>query len=361
MPTTIAAWSTCLALAALPGRGDQAPRRALETLLSDGLGFTSRQIAAIERGEAVTAQLQSSVDHELAIAGVVRIEGTMERTVAVIRDVEHFESGGRFLQRQRLSTPPRVEDFSAFRLAPADLAALRTCRPGRCGVKLDVDGFAAFGALEWTKPDAAARANALAVERALRQVRTYRAEGDGGLPDYADGERPFAVAKEFREMVAGSRPLNLLGRGLIEALIAYPGSLPTGTEDSFYWSVVDLGLKPVFRIHHVLIRRLGEPAALRYVTATRLVYANHYFNTGLEVRGVIDDAAHAGRAHFLITLTLLRLDGLTGFWGRIAKARIRAGSRRAVAEALLATRRRVEAADIDNDGVNDLATERWVR
>ena len=82
--------------------------------------------------------------------------------------------------------------------------------------------------------------------------------------------------------------------------------------------------------------------AIRYLMATRMLHANHYFNTGLEVRALIDDPERPGRAHYLVTLNVARLDGITGFLGRVAKVRVRAVSRDALATALRATKQRAE-------------------
>ena len=142
-------------------------------------------------------------------------------------------------------------------------------------------------------------------------------------------------------MVTRSTALGTLAGDLMDVLLHYPGGRPSDADEIFYWSVSDLGLKPVFRVHHVVIRQLAPAANLRYVMATRLLYADHYFNTGLDVRALIDDPAPGG-AHILVTLSLARLDGITGLLGRVARIKVRAASRDALATAMRATRDRAE-------------------
>lgn len=115
----------------------------------------------------------------------------------------------------------------------------------------------------------------------------------------------------------------------------------------------DLGLKPVFRLSHVVIRHLEAAAGPRHVIATRLLYANHYFNAGLEVRALFDDPARPGRAHVLVTLNHARLDGLTGLLGRVARARVRAASRDALLTSLRTAKQRAEARQIARSGPDD--------
>jgi hypothetical protein len=318
-------------------------RPFIERLLVDSLGFSAAQLAAVRRGDPVTVALPGSVDRELVLAGAIRIAASTDRTVAIMRDIERFEAGVRFLARQQLSDPPRAEDFARFALTSGDVAALRRCRPGRCDVKLDVEAFPAIAAIDWTARDAAERANVLLRSRALAYVEGYRQRGAGAAFVYRDRERPVVASQEFADMVTRSRPLGLLAHEVSALLLQYPVARPPGGDEVFYWSVSDLGLKPVFRVHHVVLLRPEAASELRQVMATRLLYANHYFNSALDVRALIDDPSPSGAAHILVTVSLARLDGITGLLGRVARRRVREASRQALATTMLAARDRAEA------------------
>ena len=80
--------------------------------------------------------LPARVNREVAVAGVVRINAPAGTLARLVQDIENFERGEGFLATRRLSNPPSVEDFATFRLPAEDLTALRSCRPGRCAVKL---------------------------------------------------------------------------------------------------------------------------------------------------------------------------------------------------------------------------------
>lgn len=338
---------TVAAMAVLAGVSvsRQAAHTPVERLLADVLGFSAAQLTSLRRGNAVTTAIPGAVEREVVIAGAVRIEAPAERTVALVRDVERFESGARFLSRARVSDPPAIDDFAGFRLTAEDLTALRRCRLGRCDVKLDRDAVAAFAAIDWNAADAGARASALLRERALGYLSAYRAGGNRASLVYHDREPPVVVAAEFAEMVTRSTALGAVAGELPQVLLRYPDGQPPDAESFFFWSMSDLGLKPVFRLNHVVVHRRDAMEGPRYVMATRLLYATHYFNAGLEVRALFDDAARPGRAHVLVTLNHARLDGLTGLLGRVAKARVRAASRDALSTALHTTKRRAEAPD----------------
>lgn len=271
---------TLTAVAVLAGASvsTQTPAPAVERLLVDVLGFSAAQLTSFRRGDAVTTAMPGALDREIVIAGAVRIETPAERTVGLVRDIEHFESGARFLSRTRVSDPPSLGDFAGFSLTPEDLAALRRCRPGRCEVKLDRDGFAAVAAIDWSAADAGARANAVLRERTLGVLSAYRAGGNGASIVYHDRESPVVVATEFAEMVTRSAALGAVSGDLPQVLLRYPEGQPPDAESFFFWSVSDLGLKPVFRLNHVVVHRRDATPGPRYVMATRLLYATHYFN-----------------------------------------------------------------------------------
>jgi hypothetical protein len=317
----------------------------VETFLRERLRFTTGQVSAIRRGEAVAVDVSPTVDREIAVGGAVHIHAPPERLVEVVRDIERLESGPGFLATKKLSDPPRIDDFAGLELPAADIAALKECRPGRCDVKLGQGAFDLLKTIDWTAPDAVVRVNALARQTALDYVRAYREGGNAELAVYRDKERPQFIAQEFADMVKRTReipdPLPALG----DYLVDYPGGArPPSSEEFFYWSLADFGLKPVVRLNHVVISPAAGASGTRYVVATKQLYASHYFHTALEIRAVLDDATQPGRAHYLVVLNAARSDGLTGLFGGLVKAKARSGSRSGLAGALAAIKRRCEGA-----------------
>jgi hypothetical protein len=317
---------------------------AIEPFLRQSLKLTTAHLETVARGEPVTVDLPSTVSREIAVAGVVRILTPADRIVSLVRDIERLESGPGFLGTKRFSDPPALSDLDTLQLPREDIAALRTCRPGRCDVKLGQGAFDLLKQIDWSAPDAADRVNALARRTALEYVNAYREGGNAELAVYLDTERPQFIAREFDDMIRqrASQLPDVLP-GLADYLSAYPGGpRPAGLEDFFYWSLADFGLKPVFRLNHVVVVPFPE-GATRYAIATKLLYASHYFHTALELRAVVDDASAPGRASYLVVLNVARSDGLTGTFGGIVRAKARGGSRRGLQKVLGVTKRRAEA------------------
>jgi hypothetical protein len=320
------------------------PAASIDRFLRERLKLTPGQLEAVARGDAVTVDLPTTVDREIAVGGVVRIRTHAERVMSLLRDVETLESGPGFLGTKRFGNPPVLADLDTLTLPAEDVAALRTCRPGRCDVKLGQGAFDLLKQIDWNAPDAAERVHALARQTALDYVNAYRKGGNEELAIYRDTERPQFIAREFDDMVrqrATQLPTAL--PGLADYLSQYPhGPRPEGLEEFYYWSLADFGLKPVVRLNHVVIVPYRQPV-VRYAIATKQLYASHYFHTALELRAVVADSGANGEASYLVVLNIARSDGLTGMFGGIVRGKVRSGSRQGLQKALAAIKRRAEA------------------
>ena len=74
-------------------------------------------------------------------------------------------------------------------------------------------------------------------------------------------------------------------------LLDYPRVTLTDATSFLYWQETGFGLKPTIRISHVTIRENPEGA----IVTSKLLYASHYFWTGLELRVLVPDPGR-GRA-----------------------------------------------------------------
>jgi hypothetical protein len=240
-----------------------------------------------------------------------------------------------------MSTPPVLADLAAFQLPEQDVVSLRDCRPGSCAVKLGREGFDRLARVDLDGPDAPERSRQLAREMAFDYVQKYRAGGNAALAVYLDGPQPIDIAKEFADMVNRSS-LTLLPE-VSAYLLQYPRARPASVEDFYYWSLAEFGLKPVFRLNHVVIHHPKAASGVQSVITTKQLYASHYFHTALEVRVLIDDPQRSGKAHYLVVSNLARTDGLDGLIGKVLRSKARTGARDGLQAALSAIKKRAEA------------------
>jgi hypothetical protein len=320
----------------------QRPSAALPSRLEDYLRSTVRLTAnehgLLAAGQPVTKLLDADEKKEVAVFGAIWIGAPIRRYVEAVNDIETFEAGGGFKVTKRISSPPRLEDFSQLRLPAEDLDDLRECRVGDCAVKLGESALQRFHSeIDWKAPGGREAANALMRRLAYEYVTRYLEVGNDQLAVYRDRSRPTVTAQEFREMTDGMPELTTFMPNLRRYLLDYPkATLPEATS-FLYWQETEFGLKPTIRISHLTIREGPDDT----VVASKMLYASHYFWTGLELRALIPDRSR-GTGFWLVTVSRSRSDGLSGFTGMFVRRRVRSEVRNASLAGLRSTKAKLE-------------------
>jgi hypothetical protein len=299
-------------------------------------GAQRRQLLA---GEPVTTLLDSDARVEVAVFGAIWVQAPARRYVEALQDIETFERGHGFRITRRISTPPRREDFADVRLPAEDVEDLADCRVGDCIVKL---GQAAIDEIrsrvDFRRPRAKQDVEAVFRERLFQYVNGYLARGNAGLAVYRDASRPTFVATEFTTMI---ERMPALADGLPQIrrfLLEYPNVALADATDFLYWQEVDFGLRPTIRVSHVLVRdRPGE-----VVVASKMLYASHYFWTGLELRLLLADPAR-GPGFWFLTINRSRADGLSGFTGFFVRNQVRRQVEQGLRSGLASMKARIES------------------
>jgi hypothetical protein len=310
----------------------------LEDYLATVVLPTQAERESVLAGQPIAKLLDADPSLEVAVFGAVWITAPIHRYVEAMQDVENFERGKGFRTTKRISTMPKLEDFSAMHIAAEDLEDIRTCRIGNCQVKLSEEALRRFQTeIDWRAPNRHAAADAMIRQLALDYVNGYLEGGDERLAVYRDNSRPTFVAQEFRLMVDQMPELTALMPNLRRYLLDYPRAQFPGATSFLYWQDVEFGLKPTIRINHVTIREGPDET----VVASKMLYASHYFWTALELRVLVPDPPR-GQGFWLFTLSRSRSDGLSGLRGRLIGSRVRDGARNGALAGLTGTKRNLE-------------------
>ncbi|MEZ5318114.1 MAG: hypothetical protein R2752_11990 [Vicinamibacterales bacterium] len=320
-----------------PGDAAEFPPR-LERYLTDSVKLTADERGRLIGGLPVTKLLDGDASREVMVFGALWIDAPIRRYVDAVKDIENFERGGPFTRTKRISAPPRLEDFALLRLPDEDVEDLRTCRVGDCVVKLDAPAIQRFRAeVDWGDRDAAQTANGLMRRLALEYVTGYLEGGHERLAVYRDAQRPTFVAEEFRTMTDRMPELTTYMPAVGRYLLEFPKvTLPNSTS-FLYWQEADFGLRPTIRINHLTIREGPGDT----VVASKMLYATHYFWTGLELRVLLADASR-GPGFWLVMVNCSRSDGLSGFTGLFVRRRVRGAVRDGMIAGLQRTKRMLE-------------------
>jgi hypothetical protein len=193
--------------------------------------------------------------------------------------------------------------------------------------------------VDWNAPTAPASADATMREIALRYVRAYLEGGNERLGAFRDRSRPAFVAREFRDMVDRMPELTTDTPRMRQYLLQFPKAALAGAPSFLYWQETRFGLKPTIRINHVVVREAPNETTV----ASKMLYATHYFWTGLELRALVPDAAR-GPGFWFVTVNRSRSDGLSGFTGTLVRRRVEPEARDESLAALQATKTSLETA-----------------
>ncbi len=312
----------------------------LDDYLTDSVRLSRGERERLLNGEPVTKFLDGDASKEVAVVGAVWVDAPIRRYVEAINDIETFEQGRGFKVTKRISAPPRLEDFSALQLPDEDLDDLRRCRVGDCDVKLGEQALKRFQTeIDWSAPNARANANALMQQLAFDYVTRYLEGGNQELAVYLDNSRPTFVAHEFQAIVDRTPLLTTYMPNMRQYLLEYPRVTIPDATSFLYWQETDFGLKPTIRISHVTVRETPNDT----VVASKMLYATHYFWTGLEVRVLVPDPSR-GTGFWFVTVNRSRSDGLSGFTGLFVRRRVRSEVEKGTITSLRSTKQRLERA-----------------
>lgn len=313
----------------------RAGQREPHASLKKHVGLNDDELRKMEQGQVISRVLDTTVDNEVAIFGVVWIDAALEDFVARQKDIENFESGDAVLAIQKIGRPPAIADFAKLTFPEEDLDDLEDCRVGDCPVKVDESSLIRLHEeVDWSAADAHQQANRLIREMMLEGIQTYLEGGVRTFGPYRDKKRPTYLDEEFKGLLASSPYLIEYDPKFHDYLERFPDAELAGSEEFLYWSKVRFGLKPTVRVSHVVIYYRPESQA-EVVIGAKMLYASHYFHSGLELKYLVRDT---GRPHasgyYLVSVNRSRSDGLTGFFGGIIRSSAQSEARKGLATGL---------------------------
>jgi hypothetical protein len=308
------------------------------------LGLTSQQIAAIDAGRPVAKVLSWGGPSEVYVFGAVHVDGSPDTYLEAARDIGRLKSAPGYAGIGEIREDATVADLNALAFDPDDVKALKDCREGSCDVQLPTSGIQRFrDGVDWSRPDAADQANALARSGVLQLVQAYRRGGNKALGEYRDKQHPARVDDQFQTMIGRASALPDLLPELRRYLLEYPNAELAGADSFFYWEKVSFGLKPTIRVNHAVIYRGRSQGRDFGVVAIKQLYATHYFHTALDMSVCVDDGATvAPHGFYLLTLKGSEQEGLTGVKGSILRKVVVDKTRSSLESALASIKRSVE-------------------
>jgi hypothetical protein len=326
------------------GLGLSAVGRTPPVSLFATLGLTSQEIAAVDAGRPAAKVLPWGGPSEVYIFGAVHVDGSPETYLKAARDLRRLSGTPGYLGIGELHDDATVADLSALAFEPDDVKALKSCREGSCDVQLPTASIQAFhDGVDFSRPDAAEQANALARPMVLQLLRSYQQGGHRALGEYRDKQNPARVADQFEAMIDRASVLPDVLPELRRYLLEYPNAPIANAESFFYWEKVAFGLKPTVRVNHAIIYRRRTQGRDFGAVAIQQLYATHDFHTALDVSVCVDDgAAGSAPGFYLLTLKGSQQEGLTGVKGSMLRKVVVDKTRGSLERALVSIKHTVE-------------------
>ena len=309
------------------------------------LGLTAEEIAAVDAGRPVAKVLPWGGPSEVYVFGAVHVDGSPETYLKAARDVRRLSGTPGYLAIGELRDDPVVADLNAMTFEPDDVKALKHCREGACDVQLPTTSIQAFrDGVDFSRPDAAEQANAMARPMVLQLLRSYQEGGHRMLGEYRDKQNPARIADQFETMVGRASLLPDVIPELRRYLLDYPNATLANGDSFFYWEKVAFGLKPTIRVNHAVIYHGRADGHDFGAVAVKQLYATHYFHTALDVSVCVNDVAGGtARGFYLLTLKGSQQEGLTGVKGSMLRKIVVGKTRQSLESALASIKRTVEA------------------
>ncbi len=292
----------------------------LDDFLASGVRLNAQELATLGRGGTVARMLPTANGDDIAVFGAAQVN--VPRTYFAERqaDVTSALRTPTRVQVRRFSDPAVVSDVQGLTISNDDLKELRECRPGKCSFKLPATDMERFRNAMGASQDTRSRVAAYAGQRMVEYVTDYRSRGNAAMLVF-DDRGSVRSSDAFVALIRDSSYAFTVVPSLGEHLTNYPRSNLPGATEVIFWSRDEMPhLRPVLRITHQTIYSPPDRTDLTIV-ASKQIYANHYFEAGLEVLGAVDRAAGAGIT--VVAVRRYRFDhlpkgGLLNIRGRVA-------------------------------------------
>ena len=312
-----------LVVALLAPRDTHAQAQTRWTSLNDylerGIGLTAAQRSALARGEVVGRVLPMGDDRDIGVFAAVQV--AVPRSLFRERQLAFAQAIRAPSRRvvQQFGNPASDADVRQLELSDDEVKDLRACRANRCDFKLPAVEMDTMRAM--ASGAGRAQLNSYVRRRLLDFVADYRRRGNAAMPVYDDRGRVRAT-DALAALLDDSSHVYKVVPALDRFLRNYPRETLPDASDVLFWSIDDLPhVRPVLRVMHTTVLSPPELSGAT-VVASKQVYANHYFEAGLETLTALDGAKPG--AITLIAVRLYRFDNLPGGVLNI-RGRVRSG------------------------------------
>ena len=285
--------------------GAQERFSTVEDFLVRGIGLNASQLSALARGDVVDKVLPTGDARDVAVFAAMRVAVPRTFFVDRQRDYARALQTPTRIQAHLFGAPATVADVQLVAVSDDDVKELAKCQPNECNFKLPATEMDRLRkTVDLSAPDARTRVAGYVRQRMVDYVTDYRQRGNAAMLVYDDlgnVHASEALAAMLRDSSFEFRVSPAFGRSLNN-----PQEPLAGATNVIFWSLDEL--PHVRRVLRITDESVYSPPDIPGVTvlAAKQIYANHYFEAGLESLTAVDRATGGGTANDGITLLAIR-------------------------------------------------------
>jgi hypothetical protein len=316
-------------------------------------GLDAAALSSLEAGAVVTRAETGDSEREVLVLAAVKIRVPRAQVASYYGQMISYVDGNVTQAFGRFGSPPSLGDVKDLAFDRGEIDELKSCRPGKCDIRLSGAGLDTLRAsVDWAAPDHAERVNAFARKAAVDYVAAYQSRGDAALVTYNDRAQPVALAEQWRAILASSPLFFEYAPELRSYLERFPAAELPGARNVFYWAREDFGLAPVVSLVHGVVYEPPSRPNRTFVVQKQL-YASHYYDGSLAIATLIDTEDAGRPATYLVYANRSRGDLLKGGFGGLKRNVARSQAKRAAEETLGTIKRMLESAAPARDAVKN--------
>lgn len=304
------------------------------------VSISPNERAQLERGTPFARALPTK-GSEVAMVAAIPVNVNGDRLVAWERQVAQMKKEASVLAVGRFSDPPRIEDLDGLELDNGDVAAIRSCRPENCEIKL-----AGAEMTQLKQAETAAKGDSReAVQQAFRQIVLNRVQqylATGQIPSDEDHHTPVQAAPHFETLLDHTPFLGDRLPDLTAILRDSPSKPRPGVESLLYWSKEHLARKAMISVTHETIVRYQDPGMPDTLVVARDIFCSHYINASLSVTALM--RGDGSGPNYLVYVNRTEVDVLHGLLAGVVKHSIE-GRLKNATKVMTDLRQRLESGD----------------
>lgn len=295
--------------------------KAINLVLAEDARFSQGDFQDLRQGKVVTKLLPKDDKREVAVFGITQFDAPVEIVEKSFRDVISRQAKTTSIQSGKFREPPVFGDIGKLQLEQKDLRALKNCRLRKCDVRLSAAMIDRFSSeIDWEKEDYRSAAEDLYQKLLTEYVQDYANRGPPALIEYGSKRETLSLSEEQNSLREKLFWIDRFTPELSRSIREFPKSQVTGLTNSFSWSKVKFGLKPVVIITHTATYKKSGNDASQTLIVSRQIYSSRYIDSSLSMTSVIGIVSNSGpEKTFLVFTNLTRASALGSRLGSLAR------------------------------------------